>query len=285
MAPIRRERYAVVRKTLGVSVCGIVALAVVSVGMGPFASARTVKPKKPGPPTGVTAQSIDQGAVVSWGPPASDGGSTVTGYSVSVGAGAKAKSCTTTSATTCTVTGLIDGRQYRAKVRATNSVGQGKASLSASFTPGQSPDCANLVPGANLEYCNFHDADLDGLNLAGADFFAAKLVGASFEGTDLAGAIFGGNTQAQSDLTEVDFSGADMTGADLAETYMYLTGFDGTNLTDASFDGATLIAVDFDDAVLTGSSLDQADLTQLLEFSDTTCPDGTNSDNRGGTCL
>ncbi len=274
------------RRVLGIGLSGVVAIAIVSVGLSPSAYARTVRPKKPGPASGVTAQPIDQGAVVSWVPPASNGGSPITGYLVQVGDSTRAESCTTSTATTCTVTGLMDGRQYRAKVRAVNAVGQGSAVLSAKFTPGQSPDCYNLVPGANLEYCplNQEHVNLAGLDLAGADFWGAKLVGADFAGSDLAGALFGGNTQAQADLTSVIFSGANLTGATLDGTYLYTSGFDGATLIDTSFAGATLIFVDFSGANLTGSDLSQADLFQYLSWSDTTCPDGTNSDSDGGTC-
>jgi hypothetical protein len=274
---------AVARKRLGALLCGTLGLAVVAVGLSSPTYARTLRLKVPGQPTGVTARSIDQGAVVSWGPPASDGGSAITGYSVKVGAGTRAVGCTTTAATTCTVTGLTDGRQYQARVRAINGVGQGKISRSGKFTPGQSPNCANLVPGANLEFCDFHNADLAGLNLAGADFFGAKLVGANFGGADLEAASFGGNTQAQSDLTEVDFSNANLTDANFSGMYMYLTAFVGANLTDASFEGGTLLADNFTTANLTGVDL----ATVLVEFpiwSDTTCPDGTNSNNDGGSC-
>ena len=144
----------------------------------------------------------------------------------------------------------------------------------------------NLVPGAIFEYCplNQENTMFAGLDLAGADFWGAKLVGENFTGTDLAGALFGGDTQAQADLTGVDFSGANLMGATLDGTYLYTSGFDGANLTDASFAGATLIFVDFSNANLTGSDLSQADLLQYLSWSNTTCPDGTNSDGDGDTC-
>lgn len=272
-----------VRRVVVLFLSGVVAFAMLTVGLNATAYARTRPPKKPGPPTGVIAQAIDQGAVVSWGPPTSNGGSPVTGYSIQVGEGTRMVTCTTTTATTCTVHGLMDGRGYHAKVRAINAIGQGKASKSAKFTPGQSPDCSNLVPGANLEYCDLEHVNLAGLDLAGADFWGAKLVSQSFAGSDLAGALFGGDTQAQSDLTDVDFSNANLTGTTLDDTYLYVTSFVGANATDASFSDAIMIYDSFSDAILTGSSLGQAVL-QFPSWSDTTCPDGTNSDSDGGTC-
>ena len=241
--------------------------------------------KKPGPPTSVVAKPVAQGAVVSWGPPLSDGGSPVTGYSVTVGLRSHLATCATTGSTTCTISGLRDGRKVHAKVRAVNGVGTSQAAQSGTFTPGLSPDCANLTPGANLQYCDFRDASFDGLNLAGADLWGANIVGASFGGADLVGTLFGGDTLAQSDLTTVNFSNADMEDAILGNTYIYSTSFDGADLTNASFDGATLIFVGFSDANLTGSDIGQAELLQNIDWSNTICPDGTNSDSDGDTCI
>ena len=70
------------------------------------ASAKTTKPKKPGAPTGLTALGVEGGATFSWTAPACDGGSPITGYVVTV----QRASCSTTGATTCTVTGVTDGR-------------------------------------------------------------------------------------------------------------------------------------------------------------------------------
>ena len=51
------------------------------------------------------------------------------------------------------------------------------------------------------------------------------------------------------------------------------------DLTDADLGGAFLT-----DANLDGANLDGADLTNVT-WNNTTCPDATNSDNDGGTCL
>lgn len=274
------------RRALGVTLSVSVLLTAGAVGLSPPTYVSTPRTKKPGAPRSVSVQPTDQGAIVSWSPPASAGTSPITGYSVKVGEGRWTETCTTTTATTCTVTGLMDGRTYRARVRAVSLVGEGTASESAAFVPGQSPDCDNLVPGADLAYCSFTSGkvSLAGLDLAGADFWGAKLVGVDFTGSDLAGALFGGDTEAQADLTSVDFSGADLTGATLDDTYLYSVAFDGADVADASFTGATLIFNDFTGADLTGASLDQADLLQFPVWSNTICPDGTNSDDDGGTC-
>jgi hypothetical protein len=246
------------------------------------AAARVPRLTKPGPPTGVVAQPLEGGAAVSWTAPASDGGSPITGYAVIV---AYKTNCTTDGATTCTVTGLTDGRAYTAHVRAFNSIGESKSSVGATFTAGQGPDCANLVPGADLRYCDYHDARLLGVDVAGADLTGAKLDGADLNGADLAGVNFGGDSLRHlEDLTGVIFSNANLSGANMDRTYLFGSPMDGANVTDARFASAFVIGVDFSNAILTGADLRDAQSLEYPTWSNTTCPDGTNSTTDGGTC-
>ena len=88
----------------------------------------------PGAPTGVSGTNGgNTQSVVSWTAPAANGGSAVTGYTVTSSPG----SFVCTSATTsCTVTGLTHSTGYTFTVTATNSVGTGPASApSATATP------------------------------------------------------------------------------------------------------------------------------------------------------
>jgi hypothetical protein len=91
----------------------------------------------PGPPRQVVATPTTDGSgrvTVSWSPPATDGGSPITGYTVSATPGGQ--TCSTTGALTCTFTGLTNGTSYRFNVVAINSAGPGNPSaLSLAVAP------------------------------------------------------------------------------------------------------------------------------------------------------
>jgi phospholipase C len=77
----------------------------------------------------------------------------------------------------------------------------------------------------------------------------------------------------QIDLRNAKLRGADLRGADL----------EGAELERADLDGANLEGADLANANLTGASLRGANLDRVV-WSNTTCPDGTNSSSHGGVC-
>jgi uncharacterized protein YjbI with pentapeptide repeats len=185
-------------------------------------------------------------------------------------------------------------------------------SCSAGFLIGPG---ANLA-GANLTLADMYnadiaEADLEGADLAGdnlwnsyafdTDFTDANLTGANLTGDILTGAILAGTKLAGANLDEVESGGTDGTAASLPTKWFQLGGFlfgpddnlandelAGLNLTGADLAGsqfgrADLTGVNFTDADLSGSSPYYATVTGVT-WSNTICPDGTNSDSDGGTC-
>jgi hypothetical protein len=123
----------VVRIVLTLLAPVLLAVTIVAVVASVPAGAHPSPIKKPGAPTAVTATALSWGATVSWTAPVSDGGSPITGYTVTASHGGQ--TCTTTGATMCTVSGLTNGRHYEIKVRASNAEGEGHASRRIQVTP------------------------------------------------------------------------------------------------------------------------------------------------------
>ncbi|MDP6077895.1 MAG: fibronectin type III domain-containing protein [Acidimicrobiales bacterium] len=88
-----------------------------------------------GAPTNVSATDGNTQATVTWSAPSSDGGSAITGYTVTASPGG-ATATWSSGALAATVTGLTNGTSYTFTVIATNSIGNGAASsASNAVTP------------------------------------------------------------------------------------------------------------------------------------------------------
>ena len=93
-----------------------------------------------GAPTAVSATAGDSSASVSWTVPTANGGATITDYVIEYssdsGATWTAFTHTASTATSATVTGLVNGRGYTFRIKAVNSVGNSAASAaSVAVTP------------------------------------------------------------------------------------------------------------------------------------------------------
>ena len=90
----------------------------------------------PQPPANFTATPGNAQATISWTAPTNTGGSPITGYTATASVGGQ--SCTTTTATSCTISGLANGTTYYVSVTATNAVGISDPSVVA-VTPTADP--------------------------------------------------------------------------------------------------------------------------------------------------
>ena len=117
-----------------------------AVGPGPAASTTATTPATvPGAPTGVSATAGNAQARVSWSAP-SNGGSAITGYTVTPYVGTTAQTATGVngSTTATSITNLANGTAYTFQVTATNAIGTSPAGTSGAVTPaGPGPS----VPG------------------------------------------------------------------------------------------------------------------------------------------
>lgn len=176
-------------------------------------------------------------------------------------------------------------------------------SLVDGYLIGPGSDLAGVdLAGADLSHSDLSAADLAGANLTGANLSSSDLSVADLSGTSLAAAdltgVEGGQISGtpaslpenwaladgyligpgvflyQASLPGADLSGLDLAGADVSAANMAGANLDGANLDGATFEDSTLIG-----ATVTGAQLDN------ITWSDTICPDGSNSDQHLDGCF
>lgn len=126
----------------------------------------------PGAVTGIAAVPDDRAVTVSWNAPASDGGTPITEYRITIQPGG-ATTSVGAAVNSATMSGLVNGTSYVLSVVAVNKVGSGVAVTTAAVVP------ADVVPPApvknlnakvrhsrlTLQWVNPSDADFSGVDV------------------------------------------------------------------------------------------------------------------------
>jgi uncharacterized protein YjbI with pentapeptide repeats len=176
--------------------------------------------------------------------------------------------------------------------------------LSGSFTGANFVNSNSSGINGNFENFNFTgatlnnpDSDYKGVNLtnakvigdisgnfAGVNFSVADptqfltdaLGQGDFTAADFHGLKFGTGIWGQANLTNSNFTGGSLTNVVFGNVPLGIgpSTFSGTNFTNVTFSGVDFTGNDLSSAVLTGAT-----------WSNVTCPDGTNSDSDGNTCI
>ena len=118
-------------------------------GNGPQSAATATPMTVPGAPTNVQATAGNGLATVTFVAPASNGGSPITGYIVTVNPGSRTVSG---NASPITITGLTNGVAHTFTVRATNAAGNGPQSAAATATPTVPPGNTNLTTTGSARF-------------------------------------------------------------------------------------------------------------------------------------
>ena len=146
--------------------------------------------------------------------------------------------------------------------------------------------------------CYLRGIDLSELDLSNSWLYSADLRDANLENTNFVGAnlqsvslsqwfdrvlIEGANVQEiridQADLSGSDFHEFDLQSAGFYECNLENSDFSWSNLVSATFGSSNLALADFSNANLYNAILWYADGIGSIVWNNTTCPDGTNSDN------
>ncbi|MBS2025330.1 MAG: fibronectin type III domain-containing protein, partial [Deltaproteobacteria bacterium] len=169
-------------------------------GAGPSSDAsNAVTPSGPvTAPQNVTATRGDQQISVSWAAPASNGGTAITGYTLTAtpGAGSPVTATTGGSATSGTIAGLANGTAYTVSVFATNGAGPGASgTASGTVTPAglpASPTITNVATDIRQATLTWTDGSANGDAITG--HLVEQSTGGAFSASTVTGLTLTGGT-------------------------------------------------------------------------------------------
>jgi hypothetical protein len=171
---------------------------------------------------------------------------------------------------------------------ATSSLAEGRHTITATYAG--DGDFTTSTSSASTVYVNtdlsaapkqpngaydLRNMNLKGAYLVGVSFAGATVNTVNMQDAVLIGADFTGATVVQSSLSGTNLTNAVLKNGSFTDTTFKSATFTGANLTGATFTGATLKdAIGLNTATLTG-----------VVWTQTTCPNGSNSGSTGGTCV
>jgi uncharacterized protein YjbI with pentapeptide repeats len=145
------------------------------------------------------------------------------------------------------------------------------------------------LTGANLSSANLTGARLTSVNLTGTNLSSAILSYAALDHANLTGANLSSVTLSYAALDHATMTGANLSSAVLSNASLTYANLTGANLAKATLTGANLTGATLTGANLTGANMSGATLTSAtltgVAWSNTVCPDSTNSSKDGGTCV
>ena len=155
-------------------------------------------------------------------------------------------------------------------------------------------DFTTIVMGNNgLSYSTILNSNFSNKNLTGDSLDGIQIDSSDLTGNNISNITFGNNSTAtftNSNFTNANFSnsavqsgsGINLNGSNLTNTNF--TGFNVEGANTASLGNATGSNTNFTNANLSGADFSNSNLTTPI-WSNTICPDGTNSDSDGNTCI
>jgi len=146
------------------------------------------------------------------------------------------------------------------------------------------------APGLNFNACNRSGSDWQYENLAGVTMVDANMNQVNFNNANLANANLTKTSVDGSGFIQANLAGANMTsilaGATtrFALAYLYGANLTSAQLAGSDLDGANLHFADLSYANLKGANMINTNVIGVT-WLHTTCPDGTDSESDGHTCI
>lgn len=135
----------------------------------------------------------------------------------------------------------------------TNSAGSSTAQTVVAVVP------SGGLPNGNLSGKNYNEANFSNQNLMKVNGSNAEFENVNFSSAN---------------LFKANFSNSDLEGSNFTDANLKMANLSNSNLSNDNFTGANLTQANLSNTTLTG-----------VTWSNTTCPDGTNSNNDGNTCV